>query len=134
MDVAGGCGMETGTLETDTKASAQRPLPLTANALLDVAGQRLFVDGREEALSPLRFETLRYLLERPGQLVTARDLVRARILGAGSEQRFRGVVKEIRDRLGPAHVTIRTVRGAGYRFDPPGKPPFPGLVATVASY
>ncbi len=66
--------------------------------------------------------------------MTARDLVRARILGAGSEQRYRGVVKEIRDRLGPAHAVIRTVRGAGYRFDPPRRGPLPGRSATLARY
>ena len=134
MDVADGSSMENARFEIGTNAAPGRPLLLTANSVLDVAGRRLFVDGREEPLSPIRFEVLRYLLERPGQLVPARDVVRARILGAGSEQRFRGIVKEIRDRLGPAHVAIRTVRGAGYRFDPPERSPLPGLVATAASY
>jgi two-component system, OmpR family, phosphate regulon response regulator PhoB len=121
-------------MTTGIDTSLEQPLLLTASSLLDVAGQRLFLDGREEPLSPLRFEVLRYLLERPGRLVTARDLVRARILGAGSEQRYRGVVKEIRDRLGPAHDVIRTVRGAGYRFDPPQREPLPGLSATLPRY
>jgi DNA-binding response OmpR family regulator len=133
-DVAHGSAMETGRIEPNPNPRLEPPLSLTANALLDVAGQRLFLDGREEPLSPLRFEILRYLLERPGRLVTARDLVRARILGVGSEQRYRGVVKEIRDRLGPAHAVIRTVRGAGYRFDPPGRAPLLGLPSTVPRY
>jgi two-component system, OmpR family, phosphate regulon response regulator PhoB len=126
--------METGRIQPSSNESLAGPLSLTASAHLDVAGQRLFLDGREEPLSPLRFEILRYLVERPGRLVTARDLVRARILGAGSEQRYRGIVKEIRDRLGPAHAVIRTVRGAGYRFDPPERAILPGVPVSLGEY
>ena len=100
--------------ETLSIAALDRPVALTRDVCFDVVGRRLFVRGHEEPLSPLRFEILRHLLERPGRVVSARDLVRAGILGRGSEQRYRGVMKEIRDRLGPAQDAIRTVRGKGY--------------------
>lgn len=105
--------------EFAVSVALEPPLVLTRDVWLDVPGRRLFVRGCEESLSPLRFEILRHLLERPGRVVSARDLVRAGVLGSASEQRYRAVMKEIRDRLGPAHDAIRTVRGAGYRFDPP---------------
>jgi DNA-binding response OmpR family regulator len=105
--------------EPPSSASLDPPLVLTRDVCFDLVGRRLFVCGQEEPLSPLRFEVLRHLLERPGRVVSASDLVRAGILGRGSEQRYRGVMKEIRDRLGPGQDAIRTVRGVGYRFDPP---------------
>lgn len=112
-------GVQNGTTEPPSRASADPPLMLTRDVCLDLLGRRLLVRGQEEPLSRLRFDILRHLLERPGRVVSGPDLVRAGILGRGSEQRYRGVMKEIRDRLGPAQVTIRTVRGVGYRFDPP---------------
>ncbi len=44
-------------MTTTIDTSLEQPLLLTANALLDVAGQRLCLDGQEEPLSPLRFES-----------------------------------------------------------------------------
>jgi hypothetical protein len=44
--------------------------------------------------------------------------VRAGLLRPTQAQRYRGLIMELRDRLGPARDLIRRVPGYGYRLDP----------------
>lgn len=88
---------------------------------LDAAQRRLERDGVEVPLQPKVFETLRYLVEHPGRVIT-RDEFSAGLwpdtfVGDAALTRC---VKEVRRALGDDPRSpdfVRTVPGVGYRFD-----------------
>jgi DNA-binding winged helix-turn-helix (wHTH) protein len=85
------------------------------------AGQGRLWHGREEiSLRPKSFAVLRYLAERPGQLVTKHELLRSLWADtAVSDTVLRVCVREIRAALGDVAATprfVETVGRRGYRF------------------
>jgi DNA-binding response OmpR family regulator len=91
---------------------------LGKQVILDRTGRRLWIAGEEQALSSQKFELLRYFADHPGKAIDARELVRAGLLRPTQAQRYRALIMELRERLGPARCLLRVVPGYGYRLDP----------------
>jgi DNA-binding winged helix-turn-helix (wHTH) protein/tetratricopeptide (TPR) repeat protein len=88
--------------------------------VLDAAGQRLTRQGREVALGRRAFDLLRYLVERPGLLITKEELLgtvwKAQVLSEGT---LSNTVAKLRRALGQRaneKYPIETIHGRGYRF------------------
>jgi class 3 adenylate cyclase len=88
--------------------------------LLDVSGRRLKVDGHLRALTPLEFQVLHLLMQRPGEAVS-RQVLRRNVWGHrgdGASNVVDAVIRSLRKKLGARASTIDTVSGVGYRFCP----------------
>lgn len=80
------------------------------------------VDGKEVSLTLKEFELLCFLLENDGMVLT-RDKILARIWGYDFDGETRTVdvhVRTLRQKLGPAGESIRTVRKVGYKLSTEG--------------
>jgi len=77
-------------------------------------------NGEEETLSPGQVALLRLFLENPGKVLTRDDIMAA--APAESAEAFDRSIDSRIVRLRRKLVTerIATIRGTGYRFDPPG--------------
>lgn len=83
--------------------------------------------GRELRLTQKEFEILRYLLERPGR-VLSRERILERIWGFEADVDYRSIdahIRRLRQKLGEARAHVETVVGVGYRFvkEPSRSPP-----------
>jgi len=86
---------------------------------IDEAARRVWVEEREVELTPLEFKLLLTLATRRNRVQTRAALLDA-VWGIEADLTTRTVdthVKRLREKLGPARDYIRTVRGAGYRFN-----------------
>jgi DNA-binding winged helix-turn-helix (wHTH) protein/tetratricopeptide (TPR) repeat protein len=96
------------------------PLVVFGPFSMDLAGQRLWRDGRPIRLRPKSWDVLRYLVERPGLLVT-KEAIHAEVWRgtAVSDDTLTQSIGELRRALGDATRTprfIETVHGRGFRF------------------
>ena len=88
----------------------------------DIATRSIYMNGDMVPIRPKAFETLRYLMEHPGRLVTKQELVEfvwpdARVLATA----LKVCMRDVRIALGDDVQTprfIRTVGTLGYRFIP----------------
>ncbi len=74
--------------------------------------------GQEIRLTHKEFELFRYLVERPGRVLT-RERLLDRVSGSDSEVDVRSIdahMRRLRLKLGPARHHVETVVGIGYRF------------------
>lgn len=103
-------------------AEADRETPVTIGPLtIDRVQHRVLVEGREITLTATEFRLLIFLTEHPAR-VHERDRLLDAVWGADVFIGPRTVdahVANLRGKLGPAGDMIQTVRGFGYRFDPP---------------
>jgi two-component system phosphate regulon response regulator PhoB len=79
---------------------------------------RVWVDGKEIALTPLEMRLLLTLYQRRGRVQTRGTLL-DQVWEASPENNTRTVdthIKRLREKLGPAGAYVETVRGIGYRF------------------
>ena len=94
--------------------------PLAFGVLrIDEAARRVWIEGREIELTPIEFKLLITLATRRNRVQTRAALL-DEVWGIDAELTTRTVdthVKRLREKLGPARDYIRTVRGAGYRFN-----------------
>jgi DNA-binding response OmpR family regulator len=105
-------------------AIADGPIEIAAGVQLDLVGGRLRRAEMEIHLRPREYALIAYLATHPGRAFTRRDLVR-HAWGAGYSGGSRTVDVHVRwlrakiepDPARPAH--LMTVRGVGYRLDPP---------------
>jgi DNA-binding response OmpR family regulator len=74
-------------------------------------------DGRPVALTVTEFAILAAMLDRPGRVLSRRQLLAAAGRPAAGDRAADGYIAQLRAKIGPAGV-IRTVRGAGYAMDP----------------
>lgn len=80
--------------------------------------------GQEVELTPTEFELLAYLMQTPGRLCSSREIL-VEVFGGRSRYQVVALhIMHLRRKLEAAglHDVIRTVRGAGYRFQT-GPPP-----------
>lgn len=87
---------------------------------LDSRARGLVIDGAAVPLSGLEYRALGFLLERAGQVVT-RDTLLEEVWQqphSGSNV-VDALVRQIRKKLGPYAASLETVRGHGYRAEPP---------------
>jgi DNA-binding response OmpR family regulator len=109
-------------LRRSTSAPETLPETLTAGPLvLDQAGHRATLDGRDLDLTPTEFELLAILLQNPGRAFTRLELL-DRVQGdayEGYERTIDAHIKNVRAKLGddPRHPRfIQTVFGIGYKL------------------
>lgn len=98
---------------------------------LDTAGERLWQGTQELRLRPKSFAVLRYLVERPAQLVTREELLQRLWPGiAVDDGALTTCLQEIRRALGDdprRPQVIETVPRRGYRFIAPVHRGGPGI-------
>jgi DNA-binding response OmpR family regulator len=86
--------------------------------VLDLAGRRVWRVGAEVALTPREFALLRYFAQRPGEVLSAEDLLE-HVWDAHADpftSSVRVILSRLRRKLGePALIT--TVPQAGYRLE-----------------
>lgn len=102
--------------------------PLVVGGLeIDAAARRANIDGRPLDLSPREFDLLRHLAERPGEVVTKRDLLTDvwNQPWGGSDKTVDVHLSWLRRKLGESAAEPRylhTVRGVGVRLAVPEPP------------
>ncbi|MFT4122224.1 MAG: winged helix-turn-helix domain-containing protein [Microbacteriaceae bacterium] len=89
--------------------------------VIDISRKRLLLDGEIAPLTYKEFELLQFLVLREGRTVERHEII-ASLWGEGEEdvpnERTIDVhVRRLRSKLGAYEDIVRTVRGAGYRFD-----------------
>jgi DNA-binding response OmpR family regulator len=99
------------------------PVPLAAGGLvLDTAGRRVLVGGRDAGLVYLEFELLQFLVVNAGRALTRAEIFKS-VWGEEPYEATRTVdihVHRIRRKLGPEHGrNLVTVRRIGYRYEAP---------------
>jgi two-component system response regulator PrrA len=110
----------------------QRPTTITVGGLaIDLAGRRVHLDGAEVDLTPREFDLLVHLAERPGEVVTKRDLLVEvwRQPWGGSDKTVDVHLSWLRRKLGETAAAPRyltTVRGVGVRLAAPDPTPQDG--------
>lgn len=94
------------------------------NISLDARARRVLVDGADLVLANREFDLLRFLMERPGEVVSREDIVRE-VWGSADlrssktlDMHISWVRRKIGDDAGDRPRHIVTVRGVGFRFDP----------------
>ena len=113
-------------LEERARARPERMLPVADGCELDLVAHELRRDGHLVHLRPKEFDLLTVLASHPGKAWTRRQLLdRAWGSGHGGDPRTVDVhVRWLRSKIEaeperPVHLL--TVRGVGYRLDPPGR-------------
>ena len=112
----------------DPAALAQhRPQPTDEDrahdgVVVDLSRKRVLLDNHVAALTYKEFELLQYLVLREGRTVPRTELIEAlwstEDEGEVPNERTIDVhVRRLRSKLGIYEDIVRTVRGAGYRFD-----------------
>ena len=88
---------------------------------LDPISQRAFIDTHEINLSPLEFRLLQTFMTHPNRAFSRTQLL-DRVWGGDVYVEDRTVdvhIRRLRKALGEQETLIETVRGTGYRFNPP---------------
>ena len=89
---------------------------------LDAHGRTARLDNRTLDLTALEFDILELLMGSAGRVVS-RDEITMRLLDRNPSPYDRALdvhVSRLRAKLGTGRSLIHTMRGAGYRFNPPG--------------
>jgi DNA-binding winged helix-turn-helix (wHTH) protein len=89
--------------------------------VIDISRKRLLLDGETAPLTYKEFELLQYLVLREGRTIDRAELISS-LWAAGddeipNERTIDVHVRRLRSKLGAYEDIVRTVRGAGYRFD-----------------
>lgn len=89
--------------------------------IVDLSRKRVQLDGETAPLTYKEFELLQYLVLRVGRTVARSELI-ASLWGVGdddapNERTIDVHIRRLRSKLGGFEDIVRTVRGAGYRFD-----------------
>ncbi len=100
--------------------AATEPKP-RGGVIVDISRKRVLLDGEPAALTYKEFELLQYLVLREGRTIERAELI-ASLWGDGdddipNERTIDVHVRRLRSKLGDFEEIVRTVRGAGYRFD-----------------
>ncbi|MBU1250222.1 MAG: winged helix-turn-helix domain-containing protein [Actinobacteria bacterium] len=99
---------------------AEKPIE---GVVIDISRKRVLLDGETAALTYKEFELLQYLVLREGKTIERAQLIAALWADAAegddvpNERTIDVHVRRLRSKLGGYEDIVRTVRGAGYRFD-----------------
>jgi len=104
-----------------TDAPAERVVP---GVVIDISRKRVVLDGETAPLTYKEFELLQYLVLREGRTIDRSELISS-LWAEGAdddgdvpnERTIDVHVRRLRSKLGGYEDIVRTVRGAGYRFD-----------------
>ncbi len=94
------------------------PAPI-GGLVIDRTTRQVSADGRLIAMAYKEFELLAYLAQHPRRIVSREELIE-NVWDAGfaSMRTIDTHVRRLRVKLGVHALTLTTVRGKGYRFDP----------------
>lgn len=106
----------------------REPVVVQGDLVLDPAAHQVTVRGKVVHLTPIETELLRYLMLHPGEPLSKGDLFRE-VWGydlVGSSNLVEVTIRRLREKIEMAPSFpryIQTVRGVGYKFVPPDRPP-----------
>ena len=86
---------------------------------VDVLGYNVYVDGKKTELTSKEYSILLYLMRNKG-IVLTRDMILNAVWGYdyfGEDRTVDWQMKLLRNKLGKCRDQIRTIRGAGYKFE-----------------
>ncbi|WP_418004156.1 winged helix-turn-helix domain-containing protein [Mycobacterium sp. PDNC021] len=94
------------------------PAPI-CGLVIDRTTRQVSADGRPIAMAYKEFELLAYLAQHPRRIISREELIE-NVWDAGfaSMRTVDTHVRRLRVKLGVHALTLTTVRGKGYRFDP----------------
>jgi DNA-binding response OmpR family regulator len=98
-----------------------RTLPPTSigGLVIDRSTRQVTADGRPIAMAYKEFELLAYLAQHPRRIISREELIEnVWDEGFASLRTIDTHVRRLRVKLGVHALTLTTVRGKGYRFDP----------------
>ena len=107
---------------TGGAAPATPPRQELGPLVIDRRARRVWLSGEELVLTPKEFDLLAFLAEDPSRARTREDII-ATVWDEhwwGSTKTLDVHVASLRRKLGGDHAWITTLRGTGYRLDPPG--------------
>lgn len=115
-------------LHEPSAVARSKPEPKTTDddraglgVIVDISRKKVFLDGESAAFTYKEFELLQYLVLREGRTIERAELVdslwSADDTDAPGERTIDVHVRRLRAKLGRYEDIVRTVRGAGYRFD-----------------
>ena len=90
--------------------------------VIDISRKRVLLDGETAPLTYKEFELLQFLVLREGRTIDRHEII-ATLWGDGDDEETPNErtidvhVRRLRSKLGAYEDIVRTVRGAGYRFD-----------------
>jgi DNA-binding winged helix-turn-helix (wHTH) protein len=101
--------------------AADPPEP-RGGVVIDISRKRVQLDGETSPLTYKEFELLQFLVLREGRTIDRAEII-STLWGDGAdedtpnERTIDVHVRRLRSKLGAYEDIVRTVRGAGYRFD-----------------
>lgn len=100
------------------RIAASPPTP-TSGLVIDRSIRQVSIDGHAITLAYKEFELLAYLAQHPRRVISRDELIE-NVWDAGfaSMRTVDTHVRRLRVKLGAHALTLTTVRGKGYRFDP----------------
>jgi len=104
------------------QATAVEPVEAKGGVVIDISRKRVQLDGDTAPLTYKEFELLQFLVLREGRTIDRAEIISTLWAEGGDEEtpneRTIDVhVRRLRAKLGAYEDIVRTVRGAGYRFD-----------------
>ncbi|WBU37034.1 winged helix-turn-helix domain-containing protein [Homoserinibacter sp. YIM 151385] len=102
-------------------APAQEP-EARGGVVIDISRKRVQLDGETAPLTYKEFELLQFLVLREGRTIDRQEIIQSLWAEtteeeAPNERTIDVHVRRLRSKLGAYEDIVRTVRGAGYRFD-----------------
>lgn len=100
---------------------AEKPEP-KGGVVIDISRKRVLLDGETAPLTYKEFELLQFLVLREGRTIERAEII-STLWGdtdddeTPNERTIDVHVRRLRSKLGAFEDIVRTVRGAGYRFD-----------------
>lgn len=101
---------------------APAPPEPKGGVVIDISRKRVLLDGETSPLTYKEFELLQFLVLREGRTIDRHEII-ATLWADGegddipNERTIDVHVRRLRSKLGAFEDIVRTVRGAGYRFD-----------------
>jgi DNA-binding winged helix-turn-helix (wHTH) protein len=99
----------------------EKPEP-RGGVVIDISRKRVQLDGETAPLTYKEFELLQFLVLREGRTIDRSEII-ATLWSEGTDEEIPNErtidvhVRRLRSKLGAYEDIVRTVRGAGYRFD-----------------
>ena len=98
------------------------PAEPRGGVVIDISRKRVLIDGETTPLTYKEFELLQFLVLREGRTIDRHEII-GTLWAEGDEEEVPNErtidvhVRRLRSKLGAYEDIVRTVRGAGYRFD-----------------
>ncbi|MBN9605416.1 MAG: winged helix-turn-helix transcriptional regulator [Actinomycetales bacterium] len=101
---------------------ARKPAEPRAGVVIDISRKRVLLEGEVAPLTYTEFELLQFLVLREGRTIDRAEIIATLWADATGDEvpNARTIdvhVRRLRSKLGGYEDIVRTVRGAGYRFD-----------------